>query len=606
MKKAIKRVLALFFATVIFTSIVPMHVFAQNDAPLTDADFVEELPLNEQWLEQINITTEPQQLEVGQTLQLKYTTVPENYEGEFTFTSSDENVLHVDENGMISALAQGEAEITVACESVEKSVLLSVAAPVVTATKIELWKKDFALGVGEKIQASVKFTPADTTDQSVTYTSSNTKILSVNSAGLLTGKAVGKVTLTARSGSLISKTTVEVKKAPKKLELNYSSVKFGVGESGLDLDSYCKGGYALMRTWSSSNTEVVSVDKSGILTAEGTGTANIVCKLYNGVKTTCKVTVYAAPKSAKFDESKLTLQTGVHSKSTDFTLNKGAYARSYKITSSDPSVVYIIKKDTLKAKKPGTAVITLTLYNGVTAKKTVQVKNNERLPANQEAMDFSTKCNHVQRYIYGKSYQGRLLEAYIINPYNDKTLFIDFAIHGFEDDYYRDGQELTQEANNLVYYYAKWPEELKDYRLVIVPCVNPDGTFAGKNNYRSGYNAFGRCTANHVDMNRDFRRQNAVETRALIRFMDKCDPDIYLNAHGWLDETIGTASLSKIVKSELGLHGFINAYVYAEGYAIGYVHNRYGIPCCLIEYAAPNKISHKRTVNMINRIVDTY
>ena len=100
-----------------------------------------------------------------------------------------------------------------------------------------------------------------------------------------------------------------------------------------------------------------------------------------------------------------------------------------------------------------------------------------------------------------------------------KTLFIDFAIHGFEDDYARDGRRLTTIANHLIAHFASHPEELGNYRLVIVPCANPDGAIAGKNAQRSGKNAFGRRTAAHIDINRDFGPFKGKETRALRDFI---------------------------------------------------------------------------------------
>lgn len=81
---------------------------------------------------------------------------------------------------------------------------------------------------------------------------------------------------------------------------------------------------------------------------------------------------------------------------------------------------------------------------------------------------------------------------------------MDFAIHGFEDEYYRDGQVLVNEANVLIDYFVNHIKELKNYTLVIVPCANPDGVIAGTNNQRACNTAFGRCTANHIDINRDW------------------------------------------------------------------------------------------------------
>lgn len=50
---------------------------------------------------------------------------------------------------------------------------------------------------------------------------------------------------------------------------------------------------------------------------------------------------------------------------------------------------------------------------------------------------------------------------------------MDFAIHGFEDEYYRDGQVLVNEANALIEYFSVHTAQLKNYTLVIVPVQIP-------------------------------------------------------------------------------------------------------------------------------------
>lgn len=48
--------------------------------------------------------------------------------------------------------------------------------------------------------------------------------------------------------------------------------------------------------------------------------------------------------------------------------------------------------------------------------------------------------------------------------------------------------------------------------------------------------------------------------------------------------------------------------VYAanEGYAIGWVHKKLNIPCCLLEYKAPNALHTKDNVRMIREIIKAY
>lgn len=236
----------------------------------------------------------------------------------------------------------------------------------------------------------------------------------------------------------------------------------------------------------------------------------------------------------------------------------------------------------------------------------------EVLPYCKGIAKMSLTHSNLKRVVYGKSVMGKPLEAYeIYNKSNNnkykKTLFIDFAIHGFEDEYYRDGKVLVKEAVRLVKYFTEHSSSLKNYRLIIVVCANPDGTFDGKNNSRAKSRAFGRCTAKHVDMNRDFRRFRGKETRALKKYILKSDPDLYINCHGWENQVIGSRKLNKIIRKNLNLRRTQNdVYCYNQGFAIGWVHRKLGIPVALLEYKNTSSVSTKKDIKVIKNIVKKY
>lgn len=260
--------------------------------------------------------------------------------------------------------------------------------------------------------------------------------------------------------------------------------------------------------------------------------------------------------------------------------------------------------------KPGAYKVYVKMNGNYSGTKTytyyIDAKNC--LPLNRTATHISYQYANVQKYVYGTSYQGRNLEAFIITPSNGKytkTFFMTFSIHGFEDWYANDGKVLTEEANKLVEYYAKNPDKLKNFRLVIVPSVNPDGAIAGYNNNRASYNAFGRCTATHVDMNRDFVSFNAVESIALKNLLSKYKPDVFTDFHGWLDNVYGTSSLCNIYARDMSLSKNTSGdYYYTYLYA--YVRNTYNCPSALLEYKSPYKVSHSQTYNSINDIINYY
>lgn len=257
--------------------------------------------------------------------------------------------------------------------------------------------------------------------------------------------------------------------------------------------------------------------------------------------------------------------------------------------------------------------ITITV-NNATENNTpnTPTDRDEVLPYCKGIAKMSLTHSNLKRVVYGKSVMGKPLEAYeIYNKSNNnkykKTLFIDFAIHGFEDEYYRDGKVLVKEAVRLVKYFTEHSSALKNYRLIIVVCANPDGTFDGKNNSRANSRAFGRCTAKHVDMNRDFRRFRGKETRALKKYILKSDTDLYINCHGWENQVIGSRKLNRIIRKNLNLRRTQNdVYCYNQGFAIGWVHRELGIPVALLEYKNTSSVSTKKDIKMIKNIVKKY
>lgn len=258
-----------------------------------------------------------------------------------------------------------------------------------------------------------------------------------------------------------------------------------------------------------------------------------------------------------------------------------------------------------------TITVNKAVENDVHESKPLTIKG-EVLPYCKGIAKMSLTHSNLKRVVYGKSVMGKPLEAYEIynksknNKYK-KTLFIDFAIHGFEDEYYRDGKVLVKEAVRLVKYFTEHSSSLKNYRLIIVVCANPDGTFDGRNNSRANSRAFGRCTAKHVDMNRDFRRFRGKETRALKKYILKSDTDLYINCHGWENQVIGSRKLNRIIRSSHNLRRAQNdVYCYNQGFAIGWVHRELGIPVALLEYKNTSSVSTKKDIKMIKNIVKKY
>lgn len=222
---------------------------------------------------------------------------------------------------------------------------------------------------------------------------------------------------------------------------------------------------------------------------------------------------------------------------------------------------------------------------------------------------------HYQKHIYGQSELGRDLEYYSFTPENyQETVLLNFAIHGFEDEYNADGQVLVDTAEELIAYYNKNPEKLGTTRLMIIPCANPDGLYEGTTN-----NGFGRCNAKGIDLNRDFDANyqsysnvrnytpyafSAAESRALRDLVERTKADVVIDFHGWLNYTIGNYELAQIFKEELNLsHHTDFTTANASGYFANWAYQQ-GALGLLVEFKSSTEISFENLVNATNRILE--
>ena len=175
-----------------------------------------------------------------------------------TQAEADEATTHL--NAAVQALVKAEVKDT-----------LTFAKPKVTLYKGQ--KKTQTATVTGKVQAPV-------------YTSSNRKIATVDKkTGKVTAKAAGKVTITAKSGSLKATYTVTVKNPTLKLTKTSATVK--VGKTTKITAKATPSGKI---TYKSSNKKIATVSSNGTVKGIKKGTAKITVTC-NGVSKTFKVTV---------------------------------------------------------------------------------------------------------------------------------------------------------------------------------------------------------------------------------------------------------------------------------------------------------------------------
>ena len=144
-----------------------------------------------------------------------------------------------------------------------------------------------ALSLGLKEKYAIKCTKTG----KLTYKTSNKKVATVSSKGVVIGKKAGTATITVSlKGKKLTACKVKVVAAPKKVTLSNTSLTLNVNDT-FKLKAKVNSGSHASYTWASSNKSVATVSKAGLVTAVGAGSATITVKTHNGKKATCAVTV---------------------------------------------------------------------------------------------------------------------------------------------------------------------------------------------------------------------------------------------------------------------------------------------------------------------------
>lgn len=301
------------------------------------------------------------------------------------WSSSNNGVAVVDQNGTVTAKNAGTATITVKTASGMSKTCIVTVKPAPSSIKVST--NNLTLGIGEEYIIS-ESTNTGSYAWKFGWSSSDTKVATVTKTSgnkaKIVAKGTGTAYITVKTYNGKSTTCkVNVKSAPTSVTLSNSNIILGKGETFIISQNSNSGSYAKSFTWSSSNSNVATIEKTSgnkaKITAKTNGTATITFKTYNGITATCKVTVKNAPTSVKTNPASVTLGVGETYTVSEST-NSGTYANAenLKWSSTNTSVATVVKesgnKAQIVAKGVGTAYVKITLYNGKTAQCKVIVK----------------------------------------------------------------------------------------------------------------------------------------------------------------------------------------------------------------------------------------
>ena len=236
-------------------------------------------------------------LPVGSTQTLTATIAPEGAKVTVVWSSEDDAVAVVNENGEVTGVAPGTTVISARAE--ESVATCKVTVTEVKPTAIKLSAASLKLAVEEQQVLEVVLTPSNAVADDLTWETTDEKVAVVDQNGTVTAVAVGKATITVKCNGGNLAATCQVEVVSKEEEVKVTAI--ALEPASLSLEEGQKGTLNVVVTpanavvedlqWETSDAEVASIS-AGEVTALKAGKATITAKCNDGsLSAVCEITV---------------------------------------------------------------------------------------------------------------------------------------------------------------------------------------------------------------------------------------------------------------------------------------------------------------------------
>lgn len=239
----------------------------------------------------IQLNTNSMTLQKGASGKLTYRLSPSGSYAEVTFKSSS-NAVRVQADGTVTAAAVGKATVTAETSNGKKAACIVTVTPP-DPTGIQLRQTSLTLEAGASSRLTYAFTPGDASG-TVTFSSSDAAVATVDASGTVTAKAAGSATITARISSGASATCkVTVPAHAKKISIYMGNKHLFFVSAGENLSlSYLvtPANHVDTVSWHSSDPSIATVDGTGVIHGNREGLVTITGEV-NGHTASCQVQV---------------------------------------------------------------------------------------------------------------------------------------------------------------------------------------------------------------------------------------------------------------------------------------------------------------------------
>ena len=315
----------------------------------------------------------------------------------YTYVSSNEDVVTVDKSGIATAKKAGSAVITISTNNgINTNVSVTVLSSKNEATSIVIDNVNLNIKVGNKTTLNAYVYPDNASNKTVTWNSSDNKIATVDSNGTVTAISKGNAVITATTSNGISAksnvtvveeqvtkttTTKKVVKTKKKTKTNTNtevkSISLNKNNVTISVGGTTKVNYTINPstatnknvTWIVENNDITTVYKDGKIKGNKVGTTKVTVKTHNNKTATLTVNVISNtinPTGISLNVTNRTIYEGDSFSLISIITPDNATDKSVTWTSSN-SKVAIVNNGRVTGIKAGAANITATTKNGKSA-----------------------------------------------------------------------------------------------------------------------------------------------------------------------------------------------------------------------------------------------
>lgn len=235
---------------------------------------------------------------------------------------------------------------------------------VVPATGITVDKTATTIVKGATDKLIATLVPADA-NGTITWSTSDSSVATVSSDGTVTAVKNGTATVTAKCGDLSAQTKVTVINPLKAITITGTTHSIKKGQTtqlGLTYDP-ADTTDSVAATWTSSNTSVATVSKTGLVTALKDGSTTIKATVGN-VSSTYDIAVKEVKLTGiKMEEKALIHKGDTKALTVEYTPADTTDDKTVAWSSSDSTVASVDNNGIVTAVKPGSAVITAKVGN---------------------------------------------------------------------------------------------------------------------------------------------------------------------------------------------------------------------------------------------------